>query len=323
MSRLTNRAERLRQIERLLYNAPPDGMSVIQIAERCDVHRTTVYRDIRSLEADDVPVWQEEGRFGVLRDRYLTTVRVTLHEAMALYLSTRLLSAHSDEHNPNVVSALEKLAVAMPEYIGGHIARTADLVRDRRSNEHYRRVLETLTQAWADRRRMRIWHRSSKTGKVQARDFDPYFIEPSGVGYACYAIGHDHLRRDIRIFKVERVERAELRSAQYVIPDSFDPYRYLSTAWGIMGGGEEIEVRLRFSPAVTYRVKESEWHLSQEIEGLADGGCVLSVRVSHTVEMLPWIRGWGADCEVLEPEELREWIAEEVGRMAEIYRRES
>jgi len=176
MTRLANRAERLRQVERLLYNAPPDGMSATQIAERCCVHRATVYRDIRSLEADDVPIWQEEGRFGILRDRYLTTVRVTLHEAMALYLSARLLSAHSDEHNPNVVSALEKLATAMPEYIGQHIARTADLVRNRRPNERYRRVLETLTQAWAERRRIRIWYRSPKSGEVQARDFDSYFI---------------------------------------------------------------------------------------------------------------------------------------------------
>jgi hypothetical protein len=35
--------------------------------------------------------------------------------------------------------------------------------------------------------------------------------------------------------------------------------------------------------------------------------------------MLPWIRGWGADCEVLEPQELREMLMGEAKAMAELY----
>jgi len=35
--------------------------------------------------------------------------------------------------------------------------------------------------------------------------------------------------------------------------------------------------------------------------------------------MLPWIRGWGADVEVLEPEELREQMMGETRRMAQMY----
>jgi CRISPR-associated endonuclease/helicase Cas3 len=35
--------------------------------------------------------------------------------------------------------------------------------------------------------------------------------------------------------------------------------------------------------------------------------------------MLPWIRGWGADCEVVEPEGLREELVKEVRRMARVY----
>ena len=81
---------------------------------------------------------------------------------------------------------------------------------------------------------------------------------------------------------------------RYEIPEDFDPYHYLSTAWGIMGGDPVMEVQLRFSPQVPWRVKEPVWHPSQTIEDLPDGGCVLAVWVSHTLEMKPWIRGWGA-----------------------------
>jgi CRISPR-associated endonuclease/helicase Cas3 len=35
--------------------------------------------------------------------------------------------------------------------------------------------------------------------------------------------------------------------------------------------------------------------------------------------MIPWVRGWGADCEVLEPEELRETLEREARRLARVY----
>ena len=142
------------------------------------------------------------------------------------------------------------------------------------------------------------------------------------VGYACYVIGYDHLRGEVRIFKVERLERVQPTDRPYEIPEGFDPYRYLSTAWGIMGGEETVEVRLRFSPNVTWRVKESVWHPSQTLQALSDGGCLWTARVSHTLEMKPWIRGWGADCEVLAPEGLRREIVEDMQAAAELYKAE-
>ena len=83
--------------------------------------------------------------------------------------------------------------------------------------------------------------------------------------------------------------------------------------------GEEREVVLRFSPAVARRVGESIWHPSQHLEECQDGGYVLHVWVAHPLEMKPWIRGWGPDCEVLAPAGLRQEVAEEMRRAAEVY----
>jgi len=81
-----------------------------------------------------------------------------------------------------------------------------------------------------------------------------------------------------------------------------------------------VEVRLQFPPGrVADRVRESEWHYSQKREDLPDGGCILSVTVGSTLEMKPWIRQWGKDCEVLTPAELRREIAEEMRDAARMY----
>jgi CRISPR-associated endonuclease/helicase Cas3 len=41
--------------------------------------------------------------------------------------------------------------------------------------------------------------------------------------------------------------------------------------------------------------------------------------VAEVQEMVPWIRGWGADCEVVEPEDLRDRMAGQARRLAEAY----
>jgi predicted DNA-binding transcriptional regulator YafY len=319
MSRIFNRAERLRAIERLLYRTPT-GMRAVEIAEACEVDRRTIYRDLDLLSVGGVPIWQDQGRFGIERDRYLTTVRLNFNEAFAFYMAARLLARHTDEHNPHVVTALDKLATALPEPISGYVARTAAHVRARALNDRYIQVLEAVALAWSLQRKVRLWYRSPRSGQVRQRDFAPYAVEPSGTGYACYVIGFDDWSGEMRTFKLERLERAQMLDATYKIPDGFDPDQYLATSWGIMHGEGEVEVVLQFSPAVASRVKESVWHPSQEIGDLEDGGCVFAVRVSEPKEMQPWVRSWGAEVEVLSPPSLRQAIAEEAQRMAAVYR---
>ena len=318
MERTMTRAERLKAIETYLYQSS-GGRKATEIASRFGVHRSTVYRDIQSLGESGSPIWEDDGRFGVLKERYLTTVRVNLHEALALYLAARLLSAHSDEHNPHVVSALEKLASAMPESIGEHVNRTAAVADKRRPDRDHIRVLETLTHAWSERRQVRMIYHNPQTGETTDRTVDPYFIEPSPVGYACYVIGYDHLRLDIREFKVERIERATLLETKFKTRDGFDPYVFLDHSWGIMGGDEVVDVVLRFSGKVAYRVRESDWPGVVTVTEEPDGGCRMRLRVKHTLEMKPWIRSWGPECEVLTPEELRQEIAEEMIEAGEMY----
>jgi CRISPR-associated endonuclease/helicase Cas3 len=66
-------------------------------------------------------------------------------------------------------------------------------------------------------------------------------------------------------------------------------------------------------------VQETRWHRSQTIEELEDGYVIWRAKVAEVQEMIPWVRGWGADCEVLEPEELRETLIRESRKLAEIY----
>ncbi len=118
---------------------------------------------------------------------------------------------------------------------------------------------------------------------------------------------------------MERIEHAKLTEEPFEIPSDFDGPALLKRAWGVMYGDEEPkEVRLRFSHWVTKRVKETLWHPSQQITDTADG-CEWTAQIGDALEIENWIRGWGSDCEVLAPQELREKMIKEARRLAHLY----
>jgi predicted DNA-binding transcriptional regulator YafY len=317
MDRIQSKAARLRRIEHRLYNAPR-GLRATELAEYCGVDRRTIYRDLQALEEMAVPVWEDQGRYGIDRESYLSTIRLNLNEAVALFFAARLLAHHSDEHNPNVVSALNKLAAGLPDStISTHMARVAEVIRARPLRADYVRVLDTVTRAWADRRKVTIRYRSA-SGELTERVICPYFLEVSRSEPASYVIAHDDLRSALRTFKIERIAAAELLDDTYAIPEDFDPYAHLASAWGVMDE-VEVEVRLRFSPAAAPRVRESVWHHSQRLEDTLDGGCDLSMRVGGIREVRAWVLGWGADVEVLAPPALRDDVHDHARRMVERY----
>ncbi|MBA3946422.1 MAG: transcriptional regulator [Herpetosiphonaceae bacterium] len=317
--RTQSKAARLQQIEHKLYNTP-QGLSAVELAAYCGVDRRTIYRDILTLEEVGAPIWQLDGKFGLERGRYQSTVRLNLNETVALYFAARLLAHHSDENNPSVVSALEKIAASLPnETLSSHMSHAAAVIKAKPLRGNYIQILETLTRAWADRRLVRISYWATDRPEAQERVIAPYFLEVSRSEPASYVLAHDRLRNALRTFKVERIQSATLLDEEYTIPDDFDPYAWLDASWGIMAE-DPVEVRLRFTPAVARRVRESVWHHSQQLTNLPDGGCILTVSVGGTREIKSWVMSWGADVDVLAPLELRAEIANDVARLAVQYR---
>jgi CRISPR-associated endonuclease/helicase Cas3 len=324
MRRATNKATRLLQIETLLL-AHPEGLTQAEIARRLGVNRSTVHRYLPDLEAFCV-YETDDGRLAIDRDRYLADVRLTLHESMALHLATRLMTTRTDKHNPHAASALRKLGLALGRlapFVSHHILASADALDDaaRRHDPVYLQVLETLTKAWSEGRKVRMWYRKASDDTVREYVFRHYFIEPYGIGQTAYVIGWRDEPPAQRTLKLERIRRIELLDERYEVPPEFDAQALLAGAWGIWTGeGEPEQVVLRFRPRVAERVCETQWLPCEETERLPDGFLVWRAAVAEPREMMPWIRGWGPDCEVLEPAWLRAKIAADMREAAEVYR---
>ncbi len=143
------------------------------------------------------------------------------------------------------------------------------------------------------------------------------------MGQAIYVIGRIQPQEEMRTFKIERVERIELLQESYSVPHDFDPVALFENAWGIWFTEEEpVIVKLRFSQRVAARVRETCWHTSEQITELENGDLLWSASIAEPREMMPWIRGWGADVEVLEPQNLREMIFNEVKNLSNLYQQQ-
>jgi proteasome accessory factor B len=307
-----NRTERLAAIEQMLFRSPL-GLRAVEIAEACDVDRRTIYRDLTLLGDIGVPIHQKDGRFFLDRENYTATIRLNLDEAAALFMAAR----SALRYNLHVLSALDKLGMALPEVLARHITLIRRL--DAGSKSRSTTVLETLVRSWSEGRKVRLSVQSRDEAKPRSRDFLVYFIEPTSTGTICVT-GFDEKSYRVRTFKLHRIRRVKLLSDLYRIPASFDPTRYLVSNLGFVGSeaGERIMVVMTFTGEAAMAVKDLSWN-GGRLEKLDDKRYKLSLQVGDWRELMPWIRSWGAQIEVLEPQAMREACVQEAMQIVALY----
>ena len=318
----TSRFFRLTQIQHCLHKNQ-NGVTAKDLARLCDTTIRTIQRDLLVLQSDlHVPIIKKGyDRYGILKDYVLPPVAYSLYEALVLFLAARLIIRQTDEGNPHIKSAVSKLISMMPKPLAIQLRQSVDFIGQKPVNLDELGVFEKVSIAWATQKRIKIIYRSLHSQKSKEWYINPYFVEMTGVGYSIYLIGYAESGERIGIytFKLNRIEEAEILDQDFEIPHELKVDELLRSAWGVIYG-EEIPVKLKFSPAVTRRVKESVWHPSQQIEDLPDGGCILKMNVSSTLEMTPWIRGWGPDVEVLDPSGLREQFRKWAQELSKMYK---
>jgi proteasome accessory factor B len=307
--------DRLARMGRVIavLRAHPNGIRPDEIARRVDMSVRTVYRDLKAIDEElQVGVWSEDGLWGVTGEEFLPPLKLTLAEAMAVVLSARLMVRYADKYDPDLAAAFEKLEEGLPAALREHVERTLDTLSRHQRDEAFSRHVHLLTRAWAERRVVTVDYDPAKYGPQSERrraTVRPYLIEPSLQTHALYLIGWDETRDGLRAFKIERIRDVALTARTFEEAEAAALEPTLGRAWDIIADQPEVDVALRFAPAVAARVGETTWHPTQRIEPQADGSIIWRATVSGTIEIRLWILSWGDEVEVLAPDELRHDVA--------------
>jgi len=247
MTRITA-ADRLRRLLSLLpWVASHDGPTVEEVCARFELDPDELLSDVALVTMVGVPPYSpgdlfdvvvEEGRVWVhLSPSFDRSLRLTPEEALALVASgASLLAVPGADVSGPLARGLTKLATTLG--IDPEDAFDIDLGRAAAG------VLAAVQQATEEHRRLRLSYYSHSRDQHTDREVDPYRVHAEQGRW--YLVGFDHLRGEVRLFRVDRVLAAT------VLDESFEPPRELPEPELFEAGTDDPRVMLDLAP-------EAEW----------------------------------------------------------------
>jgi len=225
-------------------------MSSTELAARLEVDARTVRRYILMLQDLGIPIEAEMGRHGgyALRPGFkLPPLMFSNDEALALILG--LLVARTlglAGATWPIEGALAKLQRVLPEALHEQTeAMQSALVFNFKllDQQIASSLLIALGGAVYTARQVMIVYQSDS--ESTRRSVDPYgVVFHDGVWYL---VGYCHLRRAIRIFRLDRIAAIELEAIRFTPPENFDSLGYLLQSFALIPDRWDVEVILRTS----------------------------------------------------------------------------
>jgi predicted DNA-binding transcriptional regulator YafY len=319
-----DRTARLLKLQMLL-SEHPGGVELAQIAAGCSVSERTVFRDLKTLEYElGIPLWFNQGKYGVTEGHFLSPIVFSTEEAMNIFLAARLLQNLFYQYNPSIASTFVKLNTIVPPPLRQKIQNTLEYMKKLPINERKLDVFNKLTQAWLTQHVVTIRYLELYDQEPEMHTIEPYFIEPSIVGHSNYVIAYCRDLKKITAFKMDGIIGAVMISAEtYEVPADFNAADYVNSEWDIYVNKALETVKLRFNKKIINRIMETTWHPSQTIEVQPDGSIIMTFKVRDAAYFRAFILGFGDDVEVLEPESLRQQIISMVLSLKKIYSRKN
>ncbi len=171
--------------------------------------------------------------------------------------------------------------------------------------EHF----EVVGSALLRRKRLLIGYRARATGETSKRQISPQRLVHYRDNW--YLDAWCHWRDGLRSFSVDAIENAEILDQQaFDLPDE-ELDKSLGTGYGIFSGVQLRWARLRFTPQRARWIAAERWHPAQKGYFTDDGSYELSLPYADDRELLMDIMRYGADCLVLDPDDLRERVLAE------------
>jgi predicted DNA-binding transcriptional regulator YafY len=283
-----------------------------EIADRLGIDARTARRYVGVLQELGIPVEGQRGVGGGYRIRpgyRLPPLMLADEEAVVVVLGLLANRGASDA----VDGALAKINRILPTTLRRQIEaleETLGFTRSTSAAPADAAAVLLLADAIRRRRRVRTEYRSF-TGDESERELSPHgLVVHSG---RWYLAAYDHLRDDLRTFRVDRMSGAALADGACVRPpDGFDAVAHVTKSLASVPWKWEVEVLLDLA------VDEAARRIPATLAELVDDpdGTLLRMRVESLDWMATVLAGLGCGFAIRRPDELHASVGALAERLA-------
>jgi predicted DNA-binding transcriptional regulator YafY len=288
------------------------------LAELFEVSKRTIYRDMLALDESGVPIVSIPGQgYSLVEGYFLPPLTFSADESIMLLLGTDFVAQNFDsQYRAAAQSASHKIIAVLPDSLRQEVEMLESSIRFIAINGPFApETLQMLRRAIIQRRTVRFrYHgrdrsRDSSDDQTNMRDADPYALVH--IAGAWVLIAYCHLRRDIRHFRLDRMEDVSVLDQSFKRPQDFKIQQ--------SSQDERILIVKALVDHEVARWTQEMPSFYQTAQEERPDGFLLTFLVRHPGEVLNWLLSWGSHIRVLEPESLREMLVREAQAMLENY----
>ena len=278
-----------------------------ELAEKFEVSRRTINRDIDDLCKAGIPIRTAQGTGGgiSIMDGYCIDRTILTSKDMQMILAG-LRGLDSVSGKRYYGQLMEKIQTGSSEFISGRDSMLIDL------SSWYKGSLapkiEVIQNAIENRHIIQFMY-YAPSGESNRR-VEPYYLVFQWSSW--YVWGWCLERKDYRLFKLNRMDCVVETDREFLRRDV--PMPDLSNEKIFPGG---IKVKALFTPNM-------KWRLVEEFgpncfTATDDGRLLFSADYTDMENLVTWLMTFGAKVEVLEPEEVRDIIRRNAEEILKIY----
>ena len=306
-----------------LIHKEPRQWTRPRLAARLRVDKGTIQRYIdllREMGIEIIPRGKQG--YEMVSDFFLPALNLNFEEALALVTAARFYQAAEGKRAIEVLnSAVHKITSNLPKRTNETLDQIAPQIevphqqisQIDEAQPHRERLYEAI---W-ERRKVNMVYNSFSSGKREQHRLSPYAVMFRK--HAWYVIGHVEQLNQILTFRINRIHSLFLSHSSYELPEDFTVQKYMEKSWDFRLG-PETHVIIEFEPRIAPLIREVQWHSTQKIHEHA-GGLRFEATVAGWQEVGWWVLTWGEEAKVIQPKELREWVAETAEKMVRVYKK--
>lgn len=287
----------------LYYILEKEKVTANELADKFEVSVRTIYRDIDSISSVGVPIFTTQGKGGGIKidNEYI--------------LNKSLFDANEKEQ---IIAALQGLEKTNKVYKSELITKLSALFKIKNSNwieidftswgsnNTYQDLFNTLKIAIINKNIISFSYNSSKAEKINRK------VKPIRLLFKeqdWYLYGFCLLRNDFRYFKLSRMKDLEVLATNY--EDNFEnivlkrEIKYENT----------VNIKLKFNKSVAFRVYDEFKAIVEDKKG----NLYVEMKIPNNYKLYNYIFSFGANVEILEPEEIRTQFKNMINKIAKKY----